>query len=67
VAAKIAWLRENIELGGGVEQAIFDLSPVLNRWKAVPDEVVEQLLTVLRDEKMYSSQIAAYNSQLFRV
>jgi len=62
VAPKIARLRENIELGDedGVQQAVFDLSPVLNGWKGVPDEVVERLLTVLRDEKMYSCELAAH-------
>jgi hypothetical protein len=62
VASKIAWLRENIELGDedGVRQAIFDLSPVHSGWKRVPDEVVEQLLTELRNEEMYSSALAAH-------
>ena len=62
VAPKIARLRENIELGDedGVQQAVFDLGPVSNGWKRVPDEVVEQLLTILRDEKMSSSGLAAH-------
>jgi hypothetical protein len=62
VAPKIARLREHIELDdeNGVRHAVFDLTPVLNGWKRVPDEVVEQLLAVLRDEKMYSSQLAAH-------
>jgi hypothetical protein len=56
-APKIARLRDNIELGDedSVQQAVFDLSPIVNGWKAVPDEVVEQLLTTLRNEKMYAS------------
>lgn len=62
VAPKVARLRENIELRDedGVRQAVFDLSPVINGWKRVPDEVVEQLLTILRNEKMYSSQLASH-------
>jgi len=62
VAPKIARLRENIELGDedGVQQAVFDLGPVFSGWKRVPDEVVEQLLTILRDEKMYASALAAH-------
>ena len=57
---KIARLRKNLELGDEdeVQQAVFDLNPVFNGWKRVPDEVIEQLLTVLRDEKMYSSHLA---------
>jgi len=67
VAPKIARLHENIELGDqdGVEQAIWDLSPVSNGWRAVPDEVVEQLLTALRDEKMYSSYLAGHPLNYF--
>ena len=62
VGPKIARLRENIELGDedGVRQAVFDLSPIVNGWKAVPDEVVEQLLTTLRNEKMYASHLAGH-------
>jgi hypothetical protein len=62
VAPKIARLRENIELRDedGVQQAVFDLNPVVNGWKRVPDEVVEQLLTLLRNEEMYSSQLASH-------
>lgn len=43
-----------------MQQAVFDLTPALNGWKRVPDEVVEQLLAVLRDEKMYSSELSAH-------
>ena len=62
VAPKIARLRENIDLRyeHGVQQAVFELNPVLNGWKRVPDEVVEQLLTILRDERMYSSHLASH-------
>lgn len=62
VAPKIARLRENIELGDkdGVQQAVFNLGPVFSGWKRVPDEVVEQPLTILRAEKMYSSGLAAH-------
>jgi hypothetical protein len=62
VAPKIARLRENIDLGDedGVQQAVFHLNPVINGWKRVPDEVVEQLLTMLRDVKMYSSGLSAH-------
>ena len=67
VAPKIARLHENIELGdqNGVEQATWDLSPVSNGWRRVPDEVVEQLLTALRDEKMCSSYLAGHPLNYF--
>jgi hypothetical protein len=62
VAPKIARLRKNIEIGDedGVQQAVFDLNPAINSWKRVPDEVVEGLLTLLRDEKMYPSGLASH-------
>jgi hypothetical protein len=62
VASKMGRLREKIELGDedGVQQAIFDLKAVCNGWDRVPDEVVEQLLTILRSEKMYSSELAGH-------
>ena len=62
MTSKIARLRENIELGDedGVQKAVFDLGPVSSGWKRVPDEVVEQLLTILRDEKMHPSGLAAH-------
>ena len=58
----MARLREDIELGDedGVRKAVFDLNPAVNGWKRVPDEVVEQLLTILRDDKMYSSHLASH-------
>jgi hypothetical protein len=62
VAPKLARLRENIETGAedNVQEAVFGLSPVLNGWKRAPDEVVEELLAILRDEQMYSSPLAAH-------
>ena len=61
-APKIRRLREKIELDDedGVQQAIFDLKAVCNGWNRVPDEVVEQLLTILRSEEMYSSALAGH-------
>ena len=62
LAPKIARLRENVQLRDedGVQKAIFDLSPVANGWKAVPDEVAEQLLTLLRDHRTQESGVAAH-------
>ena len=62
MAPKLARLRENIALGNedDVQQAVFDLNPVINGWKRVPDEVVEGLLTLSRNEKMYPSGLAAH-------
>ena len=62
VTQKLAALRECIEIADaeGTEQAIFALSPVQNGWKAVPDQVVEQLLALLRNDSMYESEAAAY-------
>ena len=44
----------------GVQNAIFGLSPIHNGWKAVPDEVVERLLTMLANEQMYKSPFAGH-------
>jgi len=57
VAEKFGHLRECLDIGDadGVEQAIFDLSPIHNGWADVPDEVVERLLTLLRSDEMYRS------------
>ena len=62
VEVKVQALRERIDAADaeGIQQAIFALSPIANGWKAVPDQVVEQLLTLLRNEKMYGSEAAAY-------
>jgi hypothetical protein len=62
VEQKVAALRERIVIADaeGIQHAIFALSPVSNGWKAVPDQVVEQLLTLLRNESMYGSEAAAH-------
>ena len=62
VEGKVQELRECIGAADaeGIQQAIFALSPISNGWKAVPDQVVEQFLTLLRNENMYGSEAAAY-------
>lgn len=62
VEQKIAGLRKCIQISNadGVQQAIFDLTPVANGWRAVPDQVVEQLLAFLQDERMYDSELAGH-------
>ena len=44
----------------GVRDAIFDLGGIRNEWTKIPDEVVERLLTLLRNEKMYKSSLAGH-------
>ncbi len=44
----------------GIQNAMFGLSPIHNGWKTVPDEVIERLLTMLADEKMYESPFAGH-------
>jgi hypothetical protein len=62
VAEKFCCLRECLDIGDadGVQRAIFDLGPSHNGWAAVPDEVVERLLTLLRSDEMYSSRLAGH-------
>jgi len=56
---QFARLRESLDIGdaGGVQKAIFDLGPTHNCWTAIPDEVVEGLLTLLRSDDMYKSHL----------
>jgi hypothetical protein len=55
VAEKFGHLCECLAIGDadGVQKTIFDLSPIHNGWAAVPGEVVEGLLTLLRSDEMY--------------
>jgi len=60
--AKFARLQECLANGDadGVQDAIFDLGPLTNGWRVIPDEVVERLLTLLQGEQMYESQLAGH-------
>jgi hypothetical protein len=62
IEAKFARLQKCLAIGDadGVQDAIFDLGPLTNCWKVVPDEVVERLLTLLRSEQMYESHLAGH-------
>jgi hypothetical protein len=62
IEQRFGLLRECIALGNadGVQQVIFDLGPIPNRWRAVPDEVIERLLTLLRSDDMYDSPLAGH-------
>lgn len=55
-------LCECLDIGDAdcVQQAISELSPTHNGWAAVPDEVVERLLTLLRSDEMYKSRLAGH-------
>ena len=59
---QFAALRESLDAADaeGVQKAIFDLSAIANNWTTIPDEVVERLLTLLRDETMYKSRLAGH-------
>lgn len=41
-----------------VHDAMFDFGAMHNNWTQIPDEVIERLLTLLRDEEMYKSPYA---------
>lgn len=41
-----------------VQDAMFDFGAITNDWQEIPDEVIERLLTLLRDEEMYKSPYA---------
>jgi hypothetical protein len=62
IEEKFRRLRESLLVGDaeGVQQTIFDLSPVHNGWATVPDEVVERLLTLLRRDEVYKSHLAGH-------
>jgi len=49
----------------GVEQAILALSSIHCEYEQVPDRVVERLLTLLRNEKMYHSPLSGYMLNFF--
>ena len=59
IETKLLRLRECINSGDseGVQEAIFELGAG-SSWKKVPDEVVEGLLALLRNEKMFESPMA---------
>jgi hypothetical protein len=68
VKQKFARLRECLDIddADGVQQAIFDLSPTHNGWAAIPEKVVEQLLTLLRSDDMYKSRLAGHVLNYFQ-
>jgi hypothetical protein len=43
-----------------VQQAIFELGGVHNETDQIPDSVVERLVTLLRNERMYNSDLAGH-------
>jgi hypothetical protein len=49
----------------GVEQAVFDLTSIHCEYDQVPDHLVERLLTLLRNEKLYESPLAGYVLNFF--
>jgi hypothetical protein len=48
-----------------VQEAIFNLGSIRNDWPQIPDEVVERILTLLRNEEMYKSQQAGHVLNFF--
>src|SRR5258708_36814280 len=50
-----------------VQDALFDLSAVSNDWIRIPDEVAERLLTLLENEEMYKSRLAAHLLNFFQL
>jgi hypothetical protein len=62
VPETLSELRERIAAGdeAGVQRVIFDLAPTHNGRREVPDEVVEGLLTILRDPAMFASHLAGH-------
>jgi len=48
-----------------VQDAVFDLGGIRNDWAEIPDEVVERLLTLLRNEEMYKSPYAGHLLNFF--
>jgi hypothetical protein len=59
VAEKFSRLHGCLDIGDadGVQQTMFDLSTIHNGWAAVPNEVVERLLTLSRSDEMYKSRL----------
>ena len=54
--------RDNAE---DVQEAMFDLGAIRNDWSEIPDEVVERLLTLLRNEEIYKSPYAGHLLNFF--
>ncbi len=48
-----------------VQDVMFDLCSIRNDWAEIPDEVVERLLTLLRNEEMYKSPYAGHLLNFF--
>lgn len=64
---KFACLQDALERDNekDVQSAMFDLGAIRNGWTEIPDEVVERLLTLLRNEEMYKSQCAGHVLSFF--
>ena len=50
---------------GGVQDSIFDLDALHNGLDQIPDDLVERLLTLLRNERMYESPLAGHVLNFF--
>jgi len=68
VDEKFKWLRRCLSEHDekDVQDALFDLSAVSNDWIRIPDEVAERLLTLLENEEMYKSRLAAHLLNFFQ-
>ena len=64
---RFAELREFIGLNDRrrVEQAIFAMGAAHNGWISVPDEIVDGILTILRESSLYDSGLAAHLLNFF--
>jgi hypothetical protein len=64
-----AWANLLSSLAGsdadGVQEAIFDLGAISNDVDEIPDFVVERLLTLLRNERMYTSELTGHVLNFF--
>jgi hypothetical protein len=62
VSERLSQLREHLALVNEqyVQRLIFELGPIHNGWQSVPNEVVEGLLTILRNSEMFTSPLAGH-------
>lgn len=51
----------------GVQQTIFDLGAAANRfWRSVPDQIVDEILAILREPSSFTSSAAGYALTYFQ-
>jgi len=67
VERKFGLLQDAMRRGDGedIQDALFDLGCIRNDSSKMPDDVVERLLTLLRNDNMYNSPHAGHLLQFF--